>query len=171
MKQLDIFNDCFPSFDQLDKKGTIWKLFIDGAARKNPGFAGAGVYLLEDDNPVFKKGFFLEEKTNNQAEYLALLLGIFYASKHMASDDTLFIFSDSELLVKQLLGDYRVKNPDLKRLFDLAIELLQDLNYSICHVVREKNKVADQLANLGIDKRVKVPKEFLNLLASNDIYL
>ncbi len=148
-----------------------WKLFIDGASRKNPGNAGAGVYLMKNDEIVFRKGFFLGCKTNNQAEYLALLLGIFYAKKHVQSKDLLTIFSDSELLVKHMKGEYKIRNAELKLLFDFAFVLLDGLHYSFCHVLREYNVHADALANEGIDKKIKIPQEFFTLLHAHGIQI
>ncbi len=140
-----------------------WKLFVDGAARNNPGLAGAGVYLLKNDTPVVKQGFFLGIKTNNQAEYSALLLGVFFAQRHMKPDDILLINCDSELIVKQITGHYKIKSPDLAALHDCIKDRLKEINYMIRHVVRKDNAVADKLANLGIDKRLPVPQEFIHL--------
>lgn len=157
MNQLSFFNSS-------DKKnGARWKLFIDGASRNNPGPSGAGVYLLKDETPVVKQGFYLGTKTNNQAEYYALLLGVYFAQRHMALDDTLIINADSELMVKQLLGEYEIRHPDLKHLYNCIMDRLRTLRYEIRHVVRKDNTVADKLANLGIDKKLPVPQEILNL--------
>lgn len=171
MKQLNLFEECIPP-NVVVKKGTfVWKLYIDGASRKNPGHAGAGIYLSQDDKQVYKKGFYLGIKTNNQAEYIALLLGIFYAKKHIAAEDTLYIFSDSELLVKHMKGEYKIRSLELKQLFDLAFVLLANIQYSFCHILREYNTLADSMANEGIDKKVKIPEEFIKLLYAHDISL
>lgn len=164
MEQLALFEQE----PQLPKKpvtvtGARWQLYVDGASRNNPGLSGAGIYLLKESVPVVKQGFFLEIKTNNQAEYLALLLGLFFAQRHMGPLDTLLINSDSELMVKQLKGHYSIKNAELRRLYDCVMERLQTLTYSIRHVLRKDNAVADKLANVGIDKRLPVPQEFLHL--------
>lgn len=171
MSQLKLFNSCHPTPPESKEGGLRWTLFIDGASRNNPGHAGAGVYLLKDDMPSIKKGFYLGFKTNNQAEYLALLLGIFHAKQHLAKTDTLYIMSDSELLIKQMMGLYRVKNQPLKELFDIAQILLKDARYTLCHVRREQNTQADELANVGIDKRGKIPEAFTALLLSHGITL
>jgi len=146
-----------------------WKLFIDGAARNNPGPAGAGIIILKNDKQVEKKGFYLKSKTNNQAEYLALLLGIFYLKKYICHGDLAAIISDSELLVKQISGEYRVKNPALNPLHKLAKELLQEINYNVVHVVRAENYEADQMANKGIDNKSELPKDFLDMLREHAI--
>ncbi|MFC1841808.1 ribonuclease HI family protein [Candidatus Dependentiae bacterium] len=159
--------------NSLCKKGdvTYWKLFIDGASRNNPGPAGAGIYLLKNNEPVLKQGFFLDSKTNNQAEYLSLLIGIFFLKKQVCKDDIVMIISDSQLLVRQLLGEYKVKNSGLRPFFQLSNQLLSGINYNIAHVLRHENKVADKMANIGIDKGERLPKDFLDLLQRHEIQL
>ncbi len=140
-----------------------WYLYIDGAARNNPGPAGAGIYLLKENTPVEEQGIFLGIKTNNQAEYLALLFGLLYARRHMAQGDKLVIKSDSQLLVRQLCGLYSIKNSHIQRLCAQIKEYLSGLNYTIEHIVREHNKSADKLANMGIDKKIPIPLEFVTV--------
>ena len=171
MKQLDIFESNLPLTSPKKEKRVVWKLFVDGASRKNPGKSGAGVYVLKDGMVVFRKGYYLGHKTNNQAEYLALLLGVFYCKKHMLPGDTLCMISDSELLIKQMQGIYKVKNAELKKYFDIVVTLLKDMHYSFAHVMREKNQEADALANDGIDKQTPPPHEFLAILSKYDIPL
>lgn len=137
-----------------------WQLYVDGAARNNPGPAGAGIYILKNNEPVAELGVCLGTKTNNQAEYLALLLGLLMVKKLMGQEDALIIKSDSELLVRQLTGVYSVKNKDLVRLAQYAKGLLAK-TYSMVHIPRSENKVADRLANKGIDKKIPIPEEFL----------
>jgi len=148
-----------------------WKIYIDGASRNNPGPAGAGVCLLKNDKLFLKEGFYIGLKTNNQAEYLALLLGIFYLKKNVAPCDIALIVSDSQLLVRQMEGKYKVKNLDLRPMFQLANRLLSGINYSVLHVLRDENKDADQMANVGIDKKKRPPKDFVDVLNENQIYL
>lgn len=127
-------------------------LYADGAARGNPGPAGAG-YLLKDDegNVAFEGCRYLGEKTNNQAEYLALTEGLVKAIEMGVGE--LLISLDSELIVKQIKGEYRVKNDGIKPLFKRVKELLEKFgSYSIKHIPREKNKDADRLANKAIDE-------------------
>ncbi len=172
MKQMSFLHDILQTPVVPEPSLVVtWKLFIDGASRKNPGNAGAGVYLMKNDEIIFRKGFFLGCKTNNQAEYLALLLGIFYAKKYVQPKDLLTIFSDSELLVKHMKGEYKIRNAELKLLFDFAFVLLDGLHYSFCHVLREYNVHADALANEGIDKKIKIPQEFFTLLHAHGIQL
>jgi ribonuclease HI len=149
---------------QGNSRSSIWELYIDGAARNNPGESGAGVYLLQDGVPKIKQGVYLGIKTNNQAEYIALLLGLFYVRQYICPYDRLLIKSDSELLVRQMNGVYSVKNKELAQLYACAQQLLKDTKYSIIHVIRSANKIADNLANKGIDKKITMPIEFFTLL-------
>jgi len=170
MKQLSFLTASGAGGPPSEKKR--WKLFVDGASRNNPGLAGAGICLLDaHDKPVVKDGFFVGTKTNNQAEYLALLLGIFFAQQHIAEDDILAIHADSELLVKQLQGEYRIKNPELKKLYNIAFRLLKPIRYTIVHVLRDKNTVADAMANRGIKEKKEVPNQFLELLTKYGVSL
>jgi ribonuclease HI len=127
-------------------------LYTDGAARGNPGPAGAGAFICtEDGSAVAEIAEYLGETTNNVAEYQALLSGL---KKLIAiGAQEIEIRADSELMVKQIKGEYRVKHPNLKPLFDEAVALLKKIpHYSIKHVEREKNKDADRLANQAIDE-------------------
>lgn len=165
MKQMSLF-------DQPEKKEKMynhWKLFIDGASRKNPGPSGAGFHLIKNDASFLKKGFYLGTKTNNQAEYAALLIGLFFLKNYFDLEDHLDIISDSELLVKQFKGEYRVKHPELKPLHLLAKKILDGVHYSIAHVLREHNTIADEMANKGIDEKIKLPQEFLTLLQQHEL--
>ncbi|MGE0206970.1 MAG: ribonuclease HI family protein [Candidatus Babeliales bacterium] len=171
MKQLTFFNDCTDPIKPLEKDSQSWKLFIDGASRNNPGRSGAGVYLLKNEEPVYKEGFYLGIKTNNQAEYLALLLGIFSVKNLLNPEDILYVVSDSELLVRQIKGEYKVKKPELKLLYTCVFSMLKDINYSFCHVLRHLNKEADALANKGIDDGTPVPQDFSLLLANHGFKL
>ncbi len=143
----------------------VWKLYIDGASRNNPGPSGVGIYLIHKDTPKDQQGYYLGIKTNNQAEYLALVVGIICARPYI-QNDPIDIISDSQLLVRQMTGQYRVKNPELQKLQKIAFALLEDIEYRFCHVLREKNKEADALANLGVDKKIPLPEEIKKLLES-----
>ncbi len=128
-----------------------YKLFSDGASRGNPGLAGAGYIILDENGEeVFSGKKFLHEKTNNEAEYLALILAL--EKIHELGINRVDIFMDSELVVKQLKGEYKVKNRRLKPLYERVLTLLENFDYKIFHVKREKNKSADKLANRAIDE-------------------
>jgi ribonuclease HI len=148
-----------------------FKLFVDGASRNNPGQAGVGIYILKDGEPVEKQGLYIGVKTNNQAEYIALLLGLLFLKSHMGPDDMVLIVSDSELMVKQLKGEYRVKNKDLLQLYSIVRKLLANIHYDIVHTLREENSIADSLANIGIDRTIRVPDALLSMLNEYSISL
>ncbi len=126
-------------------------IHIDGGARGNPGPAGAGVVIRDEDGRSrLEAGFYLGRKTNNAAEYTALLKAL--EAAQAAAADELVIFSDSELLVRQINGDYRVKSQSLRELFDIAYDLLHGFKkWSISHVRREANEDADEMANRAMD--------------------
>ncbi len=127
-------------------------LHIDGGARGNPGPAGAGVVITNDlGDSLHEAGYFLGKQTNNSAEYQALILGLRRALR--LRDGAITIYSDSELLVKQMTGQYRVKSPQLAELMGEAQSLLLKFDgWVIRHVRREKNRDADRLANLAMDR-------------------
>ena len=127
-------------------------LYVDGGARGNPGPA-ASVYLIKsaDGRTLRSEGHFIDHATNNVAEYVALVRGL-EAAKDLGIKE-LSIFSDSELMVKQIIGEYKVKNPDLKDLHEQAqMVLLAFDRWRIRHVSRDSNREADRLVNLTIDK-------------------
>lgn len=150
-------------------------IFVDGASRNNPGPAGVGIYVKHDNKELIKIGYFLGEKTNNQAEYLALILGLFLTQKKTSykksKNISLSIYSDSELLVKQITGNYKIKNPLLAKLKKIVDIFLAEQKYDIHHILRDKNKIADKLANQGIDSRKKLPISFIKLLTDNNVEL
>ncbi len=133
------------------KTGCKVVLNIDGAARGNPGHAGIGAIIRDkDDEVLLSISEYIGEATNNIAEYSALIVSLQALTKFKANE--VKIFSDSELLVNQLNGDYRVKNENLKIYFNEAKSLLKTYEkVEISHVERKKNKEADQLANEAID--------------------
>ncbi|NCU44657.1 ribonuclease HI family protein [Candidatus Falkowbacteria bacterium] len=126
--------------------------YTDGGARGNPGPAGIGVVLQNKEGETIGQwSEFLGIATNNQAEYKALLLALKQAVALGAVE--LACRLDSELVVKQLKGEYKVKHPDLKPLFEQAKSLISQIkNVSFKHIPRELNKQADQLANQAMDR-------------------
>ena len=128
-------------------------LYVDGGARGNPGPAGAGGVLFDSKArrlDEFKK--YLGEATNNQAEYQGLILGLKLARENKITK--LSIFMDSELIVKQVRGEYKVKNEGLKPLFEKVMKLLSKFSkYKITHILRGRNKLADALVNEAIDTK------------------
>lgn len=130
----------------------IYTLFADGASRGNPGPAAIGVVLLRPDGEVvFKFSGYIGQATNNVAEYRALLRGLKEASG--MGIRRIQINLDSELIVRQLNGDYRVRHEGLKPFYTKVIKLLQDFDFvEIKHVNRKENKMADKLANEALNE-------------------
>lgn len=133
-----------------------YTLFADGGARGNPGPAGAGAVVYDNDqNIVGEISKFLGEKTNNWAEYEALICGLGAIKKQAKelSNTTVVVKLDSELIVKQMRGEYKVKHPELKKQFARVQDLIVDFaEVTFTHVPREENTVADQLANDAMDR-------------------
>src|SRR5579883_3074295 len=125
---------------------------IDGGSRGNPGPAGYGVLLRDGNGKVIAElSEYLGHKTNNHAEYSALLAVLKYSPEHGIRK--LKVISDSELMVKHMKRQYRVNSPDLKPLYEEAQKLAAQLDYfRIEHVLREQNREADRLANLAMDR-------------------
>ena len=124
----------------------------DGASRGNPGPAGMGVVIYDGKGQTLWRGSrFLGKTTNNVAEYKAFLWGVEKALE--LSPSSVKFCMDSQLIVNQIKGIYRVKHAGLKPLYDEAVKRLDRLaHYSVEHVPREENREADRLANEGIDK-------------------
>lgn len=127
-------------------------IFSDGGARGNPGPAGIGAVLYDDkNNKLAEISKYLGVATNNQAEYKALIEALKKA-KDLGSENV-EAFLDSELVVKQLKREYKVKNQELAPLFLEVYNLSQSFkNIKFVHIPREKNSEADRLANMAMDK-------------------
>jgi len=133
----------------------VASLYADGASRGNPGPSGAGAILLDErGRRLAELNRFLGAATNNEAEYQGLIVGLKAAEDFGIT--RLRIFLDSELVVKQLRGEYRVRNPRLQVLFKEVASRLQRLtSYAIMHVTREFNQEADRLANEAVDRGLR----------------
>ncbi len=129
------------------------EIYVDGASRGNPGQAGAGVVIRDHEGKVIKKlKRYLGVTTNNMAEYQALVAAL-EAARDLRMTKVR-IFADSELMVKQITGVYRVKSPELKPFYEKARGLIEGFTeFEITHVYREENGLADSLANEAIDER------------------
>jgi len=133
------------------------QVYIDGAARGNPGPAGAGVLIVDrsDGASLYEGGLFLGHATNNAAEYRGLLAGLEAAGQLGAGE--VETFSDSELLVRQMTGEYKVKNPALQKLHARAQELVRGFRRcTFQHIRREDNTRADKLANQAVNLKQNV---------------
>ncbi|HEC24897.1 MAG TPA: ribonuclease HI family protein [bacterium] len=142
-------------------------VYIDGASRGNPGKSGAGIVLLNVSSPVGKNAAvpiislreYLGIATNNEAEYMALIIALRYLKSAVNTDGKLPLeiafFSDSQLLVRQMNGAYSVKSTNILPLYKKSKKLLEDIkadSAKFTHIPRELNKEADKLANLAIDE-------------------
>jgi ribonuclease HI len=133
------------------KKEGLYRVYIDGASRGNPGPSGAGVVIYSPGGEKKEVSLFLGERTNNQAEYGALIVAL-KELQGLGARKAHF-FSDSEILVKQLRAEYRIRNEGLKPLFGSVISMLSRLEgFEMDLVSRKENKRADQLANFAIDR-------------------
>ncbi|OGS04898.1 MAG: hypothetical protein A3G41_01780 [Elusimicrobia bacterium RIFCSPLOWO2_12_FULL_59_9] len=134
----------------------ILHIFIDGAAKGNPGPGGIGIYVEDQERlPLRKFHKFIPHCTNNVAEYTALLYALKAAQKLNAR--TLYVYSDSQLLVRQFNGEYKIKNPALKELWKACKDEARQFSRIIfSHIPREQNQEADRLANLAVKTRMDV---------------
>jgi probable phosphoglycerate mutase len=126
--------------------------YCDGGSRGNPGPSGFGVYVQDEGGKALAElSEFLGTRTNNHAEYSGLLAALSFALEKGHSK--LRVVSDSELMVKQIKGQYRVNSPELRPLYDEAKRRIARLEqFRIEHVLRGKNKEADRLANMAMDR-------------------
>src|SRR4051794_37807760 len=131
-------------------------LEFDGGSRGNPGPAGIGVVIrAEDGTPLVTLGRYIGRATNNVAEYTALITALEEAKRLGAKK--VVIRGDSELIIRQMRGEYRVKHPDMKVLYDQARALVAQFHKAeITHNLREHNELADKLANLAMDRKADV---------------
>jgi phosphoribosylglycinamide formyltransferase-1 len=141
-------------------------LYTDGGARGNPGPAAAAFVLADQkNNPLLARAFFLGKTTNNIAEYTALARGLEAAREVKAAK--VLVRSDSELIVRQIKGEYKVKSPGLSELYSQCMELLAQFEgWQIEHVPRERNIEADNLVNRAIDAESNV-EENVGAVAAN----
>jgi ribonuclease HI len=129
-------------------------IYTDGASRNNPGEAGAGVFIMQDGLLFEQIAQYLGTTTNNVAEYTAAITGLERAVQLGAS--SVRLFADSELIVKQINGLYKVKNEGLKPLHARARELIAKIaSVEVQYIPREQNKEADSLANKAIDEKIR----------------
>jgi ribonuclease HI len=129
-------------------------IYTDGASRNNPGEAGAGVFIMRDGKPVKRIARYLGTTTNNIAEYTAAIIGLEHAVTLGAA--SVKLLADSELLVKQVNGQYKVKNEGLKPLHGKVKELIARIrSVEVQYIPRERNKEADALANKAIDEKLR----------------
>jgi ribonuclease HI len=148
-------------------------LYVDGASRGNPGPAGVGIALYHKNKLVIRRGYFIGTRTNNQAEYMALIIGLLILQHKLGPTEKnrlpIHVMADSQLLIRQLKGEYSVRNPELRVLHSALQKLLENFTPHLLHIVREENTVADELANQGIDLNKIPPTTLMKLLAHYNI--
>jgi len=131
------------------------EIFIDGASKGNPGPSGIGIVVCDGSNVIRNISVFIGDSTNNIAEYTALIYGL--QECLIIRADSVKINSDSQLLCRQLNGQYKVKDPGIKRLYDQAMHLFTGFKeVVIVNIPRTENKGADKLANEAVKSQDKV---------------
>lgn len=130
-------------------------LKTDGGSRGNPGEGASGAILFNDEGMVIDiDGLYLHNTTNNNAEYQALVIGLKMAKKNKV--ENLECFLDSELIVKQMNGIYKISDANIKQIKKLIDTLLPNFQkVSFTHIPREQNKLADKIVNLILDEHSK----------------
>jgi ribonuclease HI len=130
-----------------------WHIYIDGASSCNPGHAGAGFVVYDEDGvEVWRDSAYLGEMTNNMAEYEAMVRALLKANKSNVKNVS--VYSDSLLVVNQVLGTYKIKNATLQGYAEKVKNLIRTFDrFAVQYIPREKNKVADKLAKEGIKKK------------------
>jgi len=124
---------------------------FDGCSKGNPGHAGIGAVIYKNNHEIWTNSKYIGNKTNNQSEYTALICGLKGAIN--LKINKLIVFGDSQLVINQINGIYKVKNEALIPLYELVIQLKQSFTHIIfTHVYRNENKRADQLANIGLEQ-------------------
>jgi ribonuclease HI len=134
-------------------------LYIDGASKGNPGRAGAGIWMTNGSGrKLIEMSRYLGHKTNNEAEYWALLLGLREARR--LGVKSVQVFTDSELIERQVNGFYRVKHSNLKGLHKMVTQNLKEFSsFDIRSIPREQNQEADRLANQAIQRKIEREKK------------
>ncbi len=162
-KQLSFLNSSPPSLT----------IYADGACKGNPGPAGCGIYILDEQGlPFIQEGFFIGKKTNNQAEYLAVALALALLKSKNIENVFLHIKVDSLLLARHLQGAYKVREPHLLEIFRGILVLLTRgrYQYKVEHVLRQYNTKADSLANKGVSMKQYPSSLLLNILSDASIF-
>jgi len=144
--------DCLSKEQIIDK---CIHIYVDGASRGNPGESGIGIMIKDEDGSVLEEHYeYIGINTNNASEYKALIFALEKVKR--LNPSKLKIYSDSKIVVNQIIGVYKVKSPELIKLYWEAVNLLKNFkSWEIILVAREENKRADILANMGIEKKVE----------------
>ena len=142
-----------PKKNDMKELTSAYSVYTDGGARGNPGIAGCGgVVFNEKNKKVAEFKHFIPHATNNEAEYTALLLGVEEVLTY--NPEKVVFYLDSELVVKQMKGEYKIKKAELKEIYLKTQAVLKKIpQVSFIHIPREQNKLADKLANEAMDGR------------------
>jgi len=146
----------------LEYPNTTWTLYFDGGSRGNPGIAGSGSFIANiRGNEVWADSYFIgRNNTNNEAEYTGLLRGLQHLAKIVQTGHTITVRGDSELVIKQMRGEYKVSSPNLKPLWKECQRIANTLPHIVYeHVPRAANAKADALSNIGMDSSTDSQKE------------
>ena len=129
-------------------------IYTDGGSRGNPGPAACAFVVEKNSNNIFKNSKYLGNATNNFAEYSGVILALKWLNENGSKDTPIVFYLDSELVVKQINAVYRVKDEDLRNLFFEVLSLMKRFggDFIFKHIPREKNKTADLLVNVELDK-------------------
>ena len=135
----------------ISEKEYEYLMQFDGCSKGNPGKAGSGAVIYKNNNEIWGKSLFIGDKnTNNEAEYIGLIIGLEEAINIGVKD--LYVEGDSLLVIKQMKGEYKVKAENLYKLYEKAKKLEKQLTtVSYNHVYRDKNKRADELSNMALN--------------------
>ncbi len=129
-------------------------IYTDGGSRGNPGPAACGFVVEENGREIFRGSKYLGTATNNFAEYSGVILALKWLDENKIKNTSIIFYLDSELVVKQINAVYKVKDEDLRNLFFEVLSLMKKLGgeFIFRHIPREKNKTADLLVNVELDK-------------------
>ena len=134
-------------------KGISGEIFVDGGSRGNPGPAGGGFVIFNDGIKAAEGSIYFGVQTNNQAEYLALREALRKAYE-VLGNASIQVYMDSQLVVEQLCGNYKVKSENVRPLYEEVSRIISQFqHFKIIHVSREQNSEADRLANLAMDRK------------------
>ncbi len=141
------FDEIFSKLSE-QNKSELYELYTDGASKGNPGDAGIGFVIKKEGFNIEEQSMYLGKTTNNVAEYTALIEGLKRVVE--LGIRRVNVYSDSELMVKQINKEYSIKNEKLKELYLQAAQIIKELDeFSIQHIPREQNKEADRLSKQG----------------------
>lgn len=156
----EIAREISSLFEEIPKSKRIQaQIYIDGGSRGNPGRGASAFVIYLDNRKLIEGGIFFKKTTNNEAEYNSLIYALKECLKERIKD--VKVYTDSELLARQIRGEYRVKSPSLAPLYEMSLNLIKQFEqFEINHIPREQNQEADRLVNLVIDLQKDIFKRY-----------